>query len=96
MEDRLRRIEAREPVACGLSPEPGLGWPRSPPRAGLTHRVRIAIGVVSEYRIEAPTARRFAAGGEAETLLARCGDAMQARWAMHAIDPCVCWVVEAA
>lgn len=97
MEGRLRRIEAREPVACGLSPEPGLGEATVlTARGPLTHRVRIAIGVVSEYRIDAPTARRFAAGGEAETLLACCGDAVQARWAMHAIDPCVGWVVETA
>jgi hypothetical protein len=75
MEDRLRRIEAREPVACGLSPEPGLGEATVPTARGADASGAHCHGVVSEYRIEAPTARRFAAGGEAETLLARCGDA---------------------
>ena len=89
---RLAALSAIPPRPRSASPTPGLGTATVPTaRGALTHTVRLHIGVVAAYTIDAPTARRFAPTGDAAALLARARTAAQAQWAMHAIDPCVLW-----
>jgi hypothetical protein len=63
-------------------------------RGRLTHHVLVQRGRLVDYRIDAPSARRFAAGGDALAMLAACRDAGAVDWTMQAIDPCVGWVLD--
>lgn len=76
----------------GVSSAPGQGEASVQcARGRLTHHVLVERGRLVDYRIDAPTARRFAAGGDAAALLAACGNAGAVNWTMQAIDPCVGW-----
>lgn len=88
-------MAAGAPLPPGASPAPGQGMATVPTARGpLTHRVRLELGVVSAYVIDAPTARRFAPRGDAAALLRRAHTVADAQWAMHAIDPCVLWSID--
>lgn len=99
LEDLLARpalIERAELAAPALS-GPGEGQAEvATARGPLVHAVRIADGVLEDYRIETPTAARFAPGMDADRLLADCHDAGSVRWVMQALDPCVGWQVREA
>ncbi len=93
---QIASLEEGAPLPEGVPLERGGGCASvSTARGVLTHTVQVLDGVVRDYRIDAPTARRFAAGGEAEDLLAQCGNAAAVRWVMQALDPCIGWAVEA-
>lgn len=100
---RLADLQARPDLMkraelAALSPsEPGEGRAEvSTARGPLVHAVRIADGVLADYRIETPTAARFAPGKDADRLLAQCHDAGSVRWVMQALDPCVGWQMKEA
>lgn len=100
---RLADMQARPDLMMRAEPaapaptKPGEGRAEvSTARGPLVHAVRIADGVLADYRIETPTAARFAPGMEADRLLEDCHDAGSVRWVMQALDPCVGWQVREA
>lgn len=94
---RLAYLAAGVPLPKGRRLGPGHGEASVEcARGRLVHQVRVEHGQVVEYRIDAPSARRFAPGGDALALLAACGDARAVDWTMQAIDPCVGWVLDPA
>lgn len=94
---RLAELAAGCPLPQGRRLGPGHGEASVEcARGRLVHQVRVEHGQVVEYRIDAPSARRFAPGGDALALLAACGDARAVDWTMQAIDPCVGWVLDLA
>lgn len=89
---RIAGILSGAPLPRGETPATGIGVAAvTCARGRLVHRVRVEQGLVIDYIIDAPTARRFAADGDAPGLLARCRGRDEVIWAMHAIDPCVAW-----
>ena len=91
--DLMKRAEPASPAPS----RPGEGRAEvSTARGPLVHAVRIADGVLADYRIETPTAARFAPGKDADRLLADCHDAGSVRWVMQALDPCVGWQTKEA
>jgi coenzyme F420-reducing hydrogenase alpha subunit len=92
---RLEALRKGAPLPQGRSTAPGLGEASVLcARGRLTHHLLVQRGRVVDYRIDAPSARRFATGGDAAALLAACGDERAVGWTMQAIDPCVGWVLD--
>jgi len=93
---RLAALAASPPAPMATSPAPDTGTATVPTARGpLTHTLRLHLGIIAAYTIDAPTARRFAPTGDAAALLARAHTPAQAQWAMHALDPCVPWSIAA-